>query len=168
MTDNRGFTLVELISVVLILSVLALIVYPSYRNYVEKAKINAVRAALLENAHFMEKFYLQNGRFKQTSTKWPSLPIKEAEGFCIRLNGIARGALDSKFMLKAVAIDKDKNPFIIKMNENLVFARSPPVRVVTGWIILKEMIRTASYLSRLVYKSIDSVSVFVRFSALME
>lgn len=94
--------------------------YPSYRNYVEKAKINAVRAALLENAHFMEKFYLQNGRFKQTSTKWPSLPIKEAEGFCIRLNGIARGALDSKFMLKAVAIDKDKNPFIIKMNENLV------------------------------------------------
>ncbi|MBP3089679.1 type IV pilin protein, partial [Neisseria meningitidis] len=41
MTDNRGFTLVELISVVLILSVLALIVYPSYRNYVEKAKINA-------------------------------------------------------------------------------------------------------------------------------
>lgn len=28
MTDNRGFTLVELISVVLILSVLALIVYP--------------------------------------------------------------------------------------------------------------------------------------------
>lgn len=36
MTDNRGFTLVELISVVLILSVLALIVYPSYRNYVEK------------------------------------------------------------------------------------------------------------------------------------
>ncbi|EPI0504260.1 type IV pilin protein [Neisseria gonorrhoeae] len=120
MTDNRGFTLVELISVVLILSVLALIVYPSYRNYVEKAKINAVRAALLENAHFMEKFYLQNGRFKQTSTKWPSLPIKEAEGFCIRLNGIARGALDSKFMLKAVAIDKDKNPFIIKMNENLV------------------------------------------------
>nr|WP_025462405.1 type IV pilin protein [Neisseria meningitidis] len=107
-------------AVVLILSVLALIVYPSYRNYVEKAKINAVRAALLENAHFMEKFYLQNGRFKQTSTKWPSLPIKEAEGFCIRLNGIARGALDSKFMLKAVAIDKDKNPFIIKMNENLV------------------------------------------------
>lgn len=41
MTDNRGFTLVELISVVLILSVLALIVYPSYRNYVEKDKCSA-------------------------------------------------------------------------------------------------------------------------------
>jgi len=120
MTDNRGFTLVELISVVLILSVLALIVYPIYSNYIEKARISAVRSALLENAYFMEKFYLQNGTFKQTSTKWPKLPIQEAEGFCIRLNGVARGALDSKFMLKAVAIDKNKEPRIIKMNENLV------------------------------------------------
>ena len=120
MTDNRGFTLVELISVVLILSVLALIAYPIYSNYIEKARISAVRSALLENAHFMEKFYLQNGTFKQTSTKWPKLPIQEAEGFCIRLNGVARGALDSKFMLKAVAIDKNKEPRIIKMNENLV------------------------------------------------
>lgn len=120
MTANRGFTLVELISVVLILSVLALIAYPIYSNYIEKARISAVRSALLENAHFMEKFYLQNGTFKQTSTKWPKLPIQEAEGFCIRLNGVARGALDSKFMLKAVAIDKNKEPRIIKMNENLV------------------------------------------------
>ena len=120
MTDNRGFTLVELISVVLILSVLALIAYPICSNYTEKARISAVRSALLENAHFMEKFYLQNGTFKQTSTKWPKLPIQEAEGFCIRLNGVARGALDSKFMLKAVAIDKNKEPRIIKMNENLV------------------------------------------------
>ena len=120
MTDNRGFTLVELISVVLILSVLALIAYPIYSNYTEKARISAVRSALLENAHFMEKFYLQNGTFKQTSTKWPKLPIQEAEGFCIRLNGVTRGALDSKFMLKAVAIDKNKEPRIIKMNENLV------------------------------------------------
>ena len=120
MTDNRGFTLVELISVVLILSVLALIAYPIYSNYTEKARISAVRSSLLENAHFMEKFYLQNGTFKQTSTKWPKLPIQEAEGFCIRLNGVARGALDSKFMLKAVAIDKNKEPRIIKMNENLV------------------------------------------------
>ena len=120
MTDNRGFTLVELISVVLILSVLALIAYPIYSNYTEKARISSVLSALLENAHFMEKFYLQNGTFKQTSTKWPKLPIQEAEGFCIRLNGVARGALDSKFMLKAVAIDKNKEPRIIKMNENLV------------------------------------------------
>lgn len=81
MTDNRGFTLVELISVVLILSVLALIVYPSYRNYVEKAKINAVRAALLENAHFMEKFYLQNGRFNKHLPNGQVCRLKRQKAF---------------------------------------------------------------------------------------
>lgn len=119
MVKCKGFTLMQLMITVLIFSILTLIAYPAYQSYVQKTRLQAARAAMLENAHFMEKFYRQKGRFKKTSTEWPDLPIKGVDGFCIRLNGKARGALDSRFMLKAVALDKNKEPRVIKMNESM-------------------------------------------------
>lgn len=68
----------------------------------------------------MERFYQQNGSFKKTSTAWPDLPnSRSLENFCIYPHGLARGALDGKFTLKAVALDKNKEPRVIKINESL-------------------------------------------------
>lgn len=55
-----GVTLMELMIVVVILSILTAIAYPSYRQYVAKAKRNEAKAALLQIATLQERFYLQN------------------------------------------------------------------------------------------------------------
>ncbi|MFC3873619.1 type IV pilin protein [Neisseria musculi] len=118
--SQKGFTLIELLAAVAVLSVLVMIAVPSYQKYIRDARLNHVRAVLLQNAHFMERFYQQRRSFKQTSTTWPALPYAETEHFCIRPQGNARGAHDGKFTLKAVAFDKSGEPRVIKINESLI------------------------------------------------
>ncbi|TDJ47134.1 MAG: prepilin-type N-terminal cleavage/methylation domain-containing protein [Gammaproteobacteria bacterium] len=60
---HRGFTLVELMIVVLIASILLGVGLPSYRNYVMRAGRADAKIALLKIAGSQEKFYLQNGAY---------------------------------------------------------------------------------------------------------
>lgn len=62
----QGFTLVEMIIVVLIISVLAAIAYPAYQNHVVKTRREAAKGCLLEMQQFMERFYTTNLRYDQT------------------------------------------------------------------------------------------------------
>lgn len=55
-----GFTLVEVVIVVLILSVLAAIAYPAYQNSVVKTRRNAAKACVMEASQFLERFYTTN------------------------------------------------------------------------------------------------------------
>jgi len=59
----RGVTLMELMIVVVIISILAAIAYPSYRQYVARAKRNEAKAGLLQIATLQERFYLQNNTY---------------------------------------------------------------------------------------------------------
>lgn len=59
----RGVTLLELMIVVVIVSILAAVAYPNYREFTARAKRNEARAALLQIATNQERFYLQNGTF---------------------------------------------------------------------------------------------------------
>ena len=40
-----------------------------YQYYIQQARVKAVQAALLENAHFLERFYQQRQSFKQNAHK---------------------------------------------------------------------------------------------------
>ncbi len=64
----RGVTLIELMIVVVVLSILVAIAYPSYRQYVAKAKRNEAKAALLQIATRQESFYLQNNTYTTDMT----------------------------------------------------------------------------------------------------
>lgn len=55
-----GFTLVEVIIVVLIISVLAAIAYPAYQDSVVKSRRNAAKACVMEATQFMERFFTTN------------------------------------------------------------------------------------------------------------
>ena len=59
----RGVSLLELMIVVVIIGLLAAISYPSYREFVERAKRTEARALLLQIAVDQERFYIQNSTF---------------------------------------------------------------------------------------------------------
>ncbi len=61
----RGVTLLELMIVLVIISILAAIAYPNYREYIIRAKRTEAKAALLQIATQQERFYLQNNSFTQ-------------------------------------------------------------------------------------------------------
>ena len=66
---GSGITLIELMIVVVIISLLAMISYPNYREFAARAKRNEAKAALLKAATNQEKFYLQNQRFSTDLTE---------------------------------------------------------------------------------------------------
>jgi type IV pilus assembly protein PilE len=61
----QGFTLVEMVIVVLIISILAAIAYPAYQNHVIKTRREAAKGCLLEMQQFMERYYTTNLRYDQ-------------------------------------------------------------------------------------------------------
>lgn len=61
--NHHGFSLIELMVVVVIVAVLATIEYPSYRESVRKTKRAEGRAALMESMQQQERYYSQNGSY---------------------------------------------------------------------------------------------------------
>lgn len=56
----QGVTLIELMVVVVIVSILAAVAYPSYRDHVTRAKRTEAKAALLQIATNQERHYLNH------------------------------------------------------------------------------------------------------------
>ncbi len=63
----RGFSLVELMVVLLIVAILAAVAVPAYRNHVRRAHQAQARVALLQAAQFMQRFYSTHDRFDRRS-----------------------------------------------------------------------------------------------------
>ncbi len=63
-----GFTLIEVMIVVVIVGILASIAYPSYIDYVTRSNRAEAHAALLKVANLEEQFYLDNKSYTDTMT----------------------------------------------------------------------------------------------------
>ncbi|NBA96433.1 type IV pilin protein [Pseudomonas sp. R5(2019)] len=65
---NKGFTLIELLIVVAVIGILASIAYPSYTEYIKKARRTEVAGLLSETAQNLERHYSRTGQYSDTST----------------------------------------------------------------------------------------------------
>ena len=69
--DSRGqggFTLIELMIVVVIVGILAAIAYPAYQQYARETKRADAHAALLRIATLEEKFFSNNNQYAASTT----------------------------------------------------------------------------------------------------
>lgn len=63
----RGFTLVEMLVVIVIAGIFAAIAIPNYTNYVTRSKRAAAKAVLLDVANQLERNYTTNGCYNKTT-----------------------------------------------------------------------------------------------------
>lgn len=61
--QESGFTLTELMIVVVVLAVISAVAIPSYRENVRKARRAEVRGLMIQNSQFMERFFTENSRY---------------------------------------------------------------------------------------------------------
>lgn len=61
---SKGFSLIELLTVLIITGILASISYPSYRNYIVRAHRTDGQTALLDLACRMEMYYAEHNTWK--------------------------------------------------------------------------------------------------------
>ncbi len=80
---EAGFTLVEIVIVVLVIGILGAIAYPAYTDSVMRSKRAAARACLSNFATFMERFYTTNMRYDEdasgTAVALPALDCATAQ-----------------------------------------------------------------------------------------
>lgn len=59
----QGFTLIELMVVVVVIAILGAIAYPSYQAHINKSRRADAQVGLVELAQFMERHYTSNGGY---------------------------------------------------------------------------------------------------------
>ena len=76
LTPQRGFTLIEIMIALTIMSILIAIAIPNYQQHIAKTHRADAQLNLLQAASFMERFYTENNRYDQnTAAVAVALPV---------------------------------------------------------------------------------------------
>ncbi|MEJ6656265.1 MAG: type IV pilin protein [Pseudomonas sp.] len=104
---QQGFTLIEVMIVVVIIGILAAIALPSYQEYVRQTRRAEVSALLLENAQLLERHYTRNGSYDSGAVNgllnqspasgaavFSIVPTLTPESFVLTATAITGGIMD--------------------------------------------------------------------------
>jgi type IV pilus assembly protein PilE len=94
--SHHGFTLIEVLIVVAIVSILAAIAYPSYRNFVLKGQRAEARAALADLLQQQERYMTQQNCYLGFTTASNSAATPSAPSPATACGGITAAAVPFK------------------------------------------------------------------------
>lgn len=78
---HEGFTLIELMIVVVIVGILAAIAYPSYVNFIMKSRRSDALATLAQDQITLERCYAQNFSYNKACGSLPTFPQTSPQGY---------------------------------------------------------------------------------------
>ncbi len=100
--SHRGFTLLELLVVMVIIGLLAAYVGPKYFSQIGKSEIKTTRAQLVGLEKALQQYRLDVGRFPSTEQGLQALVVKPA----------SVGKWDGPYLEKAVPSDPWGHPYL--------------------------------------------------------
>ena len=126
--NNKGFTLVEVLAVVIILSILAAIMIPSVNNLIEKNKENTYKD-LKKNIISAAKVYVSDNRYNITLDYGDELcetGVSEENIASISTNNLNESKLPIELLVasKDLSTNKDRNIINPKTDEILDLNKS--------------------------------------------
>jgi type IV pilus assembly protein PilE len=74
MTQSKGFTLIELMIVLVVVAILAAVAYPSYRESVKRGNRRAAQSVMMEIVNREHQFFIANRVYADTATLNYTLP----------------------------------------------------------------------------------------------
>ncbi|HDZ56625.1 MAG TPA: prepilin-type N-terminal cleavage/methylation domain-containing protein [Pseudomonas xinjiangensis] len=94
--DQQGFTLIEVMIVVVIVGILSAIAYPAYEEHVRKGNRAEARAVLLNSAQALERYYSINGTYLDGGSLAKVYPDDISSGSKVRYSlGVTTETADS-------------------------------------------------------------------------
>ena len=96
MSQKRGFSLIELMVVVVIIAILAAIALPSYGRYVYRVRRADGQELLLRIANAQERFYAGNNHYGSLSDIGYADPVNSEKGYYLASSNVADGSTSAQ------------------------------------------------------------------------
>ena len=96
---HNGFSLIELMVVVVVIAIITSIAYPAYQDQISKTRRSDAKAALMDAASKMERHYTQFARYSGTIAN-SGIPATSSENY-YNISATVTGATSQTFTLTA-------------------------------------------------------------------
>jgi type IV pilus assembly protein PilE len=106
---NSGFTLIELMVVVVIAGILAAVAYPAYTESVRKSRRAAAKTTMLQIAQQEERYYTENNKYVVlTGLGYASSTVNSNNnGHAITIAAGSTGSIDTSYIITAAPLISD-------------------------------------------------------------